>query len=123
MLKQSIANKFLELPKAGSEILAKSQSLAYETEMFCGELQSAVVNKALRQFAFENFDSSTAKSDISKLKNPHAYFWDVELLLKPGDKSPDDIKKLKNMPLPEQKLTLDNYNYSTTFENEALLQV
>ena len=122
-MKQSIANTFLELPTASPEILAKTQSLAYETEMFCGEIQNAVVNKALRQFAFEDFDSSTAKRDISPLKGSHSYFWDVELLLKPGDMSGEDIHKLKNVPMPDPKLKLDHYNYSTTFEKDALLQV
>ncbi|KAL5264612.1 hypothetical protein ACHWQZ_G005633 [Mnemiopsis leidyi] len=123
LLQHSLSNTFLELPQTSSEVLTKIQSLAYETETFCGQTSQSVVNNALRQFAFENFDCTGAKPGISRLKTPAEYFWDVEMLLGSSEVGVETLQKLKDNVVSNPIYKLDHFNYRTSYEKSALLQV
>lgn len=123
LLNRSISNSLLDLPAASPEVLTKIQSLAYEMENFCGQASNSTVCKALRQFAFENFDMTTGRSGISKLRPSEEYFGDIEQLLRPGQVSEQMLNELKNVQISHPHLKLDHYNYKTTYEKDALVQV
>ena len=123
LLKQSLANSFLELPEAQPEILAKIQSIAYERESFCGEASQAVVSKALRQFAFEGVDMEKGRYGVSPLRDPSDYFWDVEMLMNSRSYSGESLKKLRTANIPECRMKLDRYTYRTSYEQDAFVQV
>jgi hypothetical protein len=123
LLQHSISNKFLELPETSPEVLTKIQSLAFETESFCGQTSQSTVIKALRQFAFENFDYTKTKPGISKLKAPADYFWDIEMLLSPNESRGEMLQTLKDTVVSDPVQRLDHYNYRTCFDKDALSQV
>ena len=106
-----------------AEVLTKIQSLAYETETFCGQTSQTTVNKALRQFAFENFDHTKAQPGISKLKEPSEYFWDIEMLLGSSEVGVETLQKLKEGEVSNPVQKLDHYNYRTSYDKDSLSQV
>ncbi|XP_063675523.1 sperm-associated antigen 17-like isoform X5 [Bolinopsis microptera] len=123
LLQHSISSAFLELPETNAEVLTKIQSLSYETESFCGQTGQSTVNKALRQFAFENCDHTKTEPGISKLKTPAEYFWDIEMLLGSAEVGVENLQKLKDTEISNPVQRLDHFNYRTSYEKDALLQV
>ena len=82
-----------------------------------------MVNNALRQFAFENYDCKDAKPGISRLKTPAEYFWDVEMLLGSSEVGVETLQKLQENVVSAPVHKLDHFNYRTSYEKSALLQV
>ena len=81
------------------------------------------MNKALRQFAFENCDHTKTEPGISKLKTPAEYFWDIEMLLGSAEVGVENLQKLKDTEISNPVQRLDHFNYRTSYEKDALLQV